>query len=95
MSEKRGGTQRERDQAKARQCECILDQWAEGRRAVTIAAAVGCSVHRVARVVRAGRRADDARAHRRHHEVGHGGRGFVPYWADPRQMPLPFAELRP
>jgi hypothetical protein len=90
MPANRGGTQRERDQAAARQCERILDQWAEGRRTATIAASVGCSETRVKRVVRVGRREADPRAHRRHHETGQGGRGFVPYWADPRQMALPF-----
>ena len=73
----------------------ILDRWAAGEHSESIAKACKCLPASVRRVTCLARRRGDERAKRRRAPPGKPGTGsmqagaWVPYYADPRQLPLP------
>jgi hypothetical protein len=83
---------------RTRPWEAVLDRWAAGERSPGISRALGIDQSAVTQIVFCARRAGDPRAVRRKAPTGQPGTGqivageWVPYWADPRQMPLPLPE---
>lgn len=78
--------------------DAVLDRWALGHKAGEIAAAVGIRANAVSRIAHHARQLGDKRAQRRRAPHGQAGSGsiyagaWLPYYADPRQQPLPLGE---
>lgn len=88
--------QQKRGPARTLPWDPVLDAWAAGSDGPAIAKALDITPAQVRRVVHQARATHkDPRALRRrapHGQPGTGsriGHGWVPYWADPRQLPLP------
>lgn len=87
-----------RGPAKTLPWDSVLGRWAAGQDTATIATAEKIGRGAVTRIVCLSRKRGDERAKRRKAPAGQPGTGsmigteWVPYWADPRQLPLPLSE---
>jgi hypothetical protein len=81
-----------------RPIDAVLDRWKAGETCAGIGKALDIDAAHVSGIVWQARRKGDPRAIRRRAPTGKPGTGslqngaWVPYWADPRQLPLPFPE---